>query len=149
MRMNGRGGRTGIAMTIAAIIVVGAIAVALWRRRATQHSDGSESVARSPLPRTVTVEVLNSGKVVGAARVGTLLLRHAGLDVVDYGDAGEALGGREHSQVLVRRGDTTGAGRVIEAIGSAEIIDSPDQSRLVDLTVLLGKDFAPSGRRRN
>ena len=94
-----------------------------------------------PLPRRVTVEVLNSGKVVGAARAGTVLLRDAGLDVVSYGTAGGPQSGRVRSQVLVRRRDTTGVGRVVAAIGRVDILDAPDSTRLVDLTVLIGKDF--------
>lgn len=100
------------------------------------------------LPRKVTVEVLNSGGNVGAARLGMLALRRARLDVVSFGNADSAQSGRIRNQVLVRRGDTTGVGRVIEALGTADVIDAPDSTRLVDLTVLLGKEFASAASVR-
>lgn len=100
----------------------------------------------APLPRRVVVEVLNSGGVVGAGRAGTLLLRRAGLDVVSLANADSAHRGRERNQVLVRGRDTTGVGRAVEALGDAEVINAPDSTRLVDLTILLGKRFrVPKG----
>jgi hypothetical protein len=111
------------------------------------RADGADS-GRPDLPRKVTVEVLNSGGNIGAARVGMLLLRRARLDVVYFGNADSAQSGRVRNQVLVRRGDTTGVGRVIEALGNAEIVEAPDLARLVDLTVLLGKEFAAAASAR-
>ena len=99
-----------------------------------------------PLSQRVVVEVLNSGKVIGAGRAGMLLLRRAGLDVVYLANADSGLAGRVRNQVLVRRGDTAGVGRAVEALGDAEVIQRPDSTRLVDLTVLLGKRFrVPKG----
>jgi len=97
-----------------------------------------------PLSQRVVVEVLNSGKVPGAGRAGMLLLRRAGLDVVSLANADSALSGRLRNQVLIRRHDTTGVGRVVEALGDAEVIEAADSTRLVDLTVLLGKRFRVS-----
>ena len=108
---------------------------------AYQTAAASRLPTRAELPRRVTVEVLNSTKVPGIARVGMLALRHAGLDVVYFGNADSALSGRQQSQVLVRRGDTTGVGRVIEALGQAVVIDAPDRARVVDLTILIGADY--------
>jgi hypothetical protein len=143
-----RAGRSRALLLVGTGAVAIALVVVAWRWRTARGPRTPAMASFAPLPRAVTVEVLNSGKVTGAARVGTILLRHAGLDVVDYGDAGESLTGRSHNQVLVRRSDTTGAGRVVEALGGADIIDAPDPSRLVDLTVLLGKDFSPPRARR-
>lgn len=99
-----------------------------------------------PLGRRVEVEVLNSGGIVGAGRAGMMLLRRAGLDVVYLGNAEAALRDRDRNQVLVRRGDTAGVGRVVEALGDAEVVEAPDSTRLVDLTVLLGRRFlVPKG----
>ena len=108
---------------------------------AYQTAAASRLPTRAELPHRVTVEVLNSTKVPGIARVGMLALRHAGLDVVYFGNADSALSGRQQSQVLVRRGDTTGVGRIIEALGQAVVIDAPDRARVVDLTVLIGADY--------
>lgn len=133
-----------IAAAAVAILLVAGLAWAIRR----PASGGGPVVMRqwSALPKRVTVEVLNSGKVPGAGRAGTLLLRRAGLDVVYFGNADAKLADRERNQVLVRGGDTSGVGRVVEALGDAEVIDAPDRTRLVDLTVLLGKKFAvPAG----
>jgi hypothetical protein len=126
------------------VAILGLLALATWAWRRTQApAPGPKQAARPDLPHHVTVEVFNSGGKVGAARVGMLLLRRARLDVVYFGNADSALAGRARNQVLVRRRDTTGVGRVIEALGDAEVIDAPDSARLVDLTVLLGKEFVP------
>lgn len=94
-----------------------------------------------PLGREVTVEVLNGGGSPGAALDAVRLLRRARLDVVQWGNAPQVYRDttRSDHRILVRRGDTTGAGRVIEALGPAEVIDSPDHTRLVDLTVIVGR----------
>ena len=93
------------------------------------------------MPRVVTVEVLNGGGISGAARDASLKLRRAGLDVVDWDNAPSALRDtvRTSHRIFVRLGDTTGVGRVIEAIGPAQIIDEPDPDRLVDLTVITAR----------
>jgi hypothetical protein len=92
--------------------------------------------------RRVTVEVLNPGKQVGVARTATLRLRQQGLDVVYFGSlADTVLAKRERNLIYVRRGDTTGVGRVIAAIGDAEVVDRADATRLVDLTVIPGRGF--------
>ena len=100
-----------------------------------------DPVARPPLPRRVTVEVLNAGGVAGYARDATLALREGGLDVVFFGNAPPRL--RDSTlarhRVLVRRGDTLGVGRIREMIGEITIVDEPDATRLVDLTVLLAR----------
>ena len=100
----------------------------------------------APLSQRVVVEVINSGKVPGAGRAGMLLLRRAGLDVVSLSNADSALSGRLRNQILIRRRDTTGVGRIVEALGDAEVIEAADSTRLVDLTVLLGTRFlVPKG----
>lgn len=122
--------------------------LAACHRRGGAGVASGDLPAMADLPRKVTVEVLNSGGNVGAARLGMLVLRRARLDVVSFGNADSAQSGRIRNQVLIRRGDTTGVGRVIEALGNAEVIDAPDSTRLVDLTVLLGKEFAPAASVR-
>jgi hypothetical protein len=90
----------------------------------------------------VVVEVLNPGKQVGAARAATLRLRQQGLDVVYFGSVTDtALARRERNLIYVRRGDTAGVGLVIQGLGDAEVIDRADATRLVDLTVVLGREY--------
>lgn len=101
--------------------------------------------SRDPLPRRVTVEVRNAAMVPGAARDATIRLRRAGLDVVVFDNPPPELRdpARDRHRILVRRGDTLGCGRIIEAIGPADILEAPDASRLVDLTVLLARPAPP------
>ena len=103
------------------------------------HSPPTES-------RRVVVEVLNPGKQVGMARSATLRLRQQGLDVVYFGNLTDTvLGKRERNLIYVRRGDTAGVGRVIAAIGDADVIDRADATRLVDLSVMLGRRLKAPG----
>jgi hypothetical protein len=124
----------------AGLLTLAAIGVVAWR--ATRTGD-AEALAQEPewdpLPRVVTVEVQNGGDVLGAARDAALRLRRARLDVVSWGNAPAALKDTVTTRVrvLVRRGDTTGAGRVAEVFGDAEVIEAPDARRLVDLTVVV------------
>jgi hypothetical protein len=95
-----------------------------------------------PLPRPVTVEVWNGGGVPGAARDAALRLRRGGLDVVHWENAPAAHRDTAFGpvRVLVRGGDTLGTGRVAEVLGATEVIDAPDPTRLVDLTVVVRRD---------
>lgn len=96
--------------------------------------------------RRVVVEVLNPGKQVGVARAATLRLRQQGLDVVYFGSLTDTvLAKRERNLIYVRRGDTAGVGRAIQALGDAEVVDRADATRLVDLTVVLGRQYGARG----
>ncbi len=131
-----------VAAGILLLAVIAVLVVMLRSDRAVVPERGG-SVERTwePLGREVTVEVFNGGGSSGAAIETVRLLRQARLDVVQWGNAPAALRDttRFSHRVLVRRGDTTGAGRVIESLGDAEIIDAPDHERLVDLTVVVGR----------
>src|SRR3989440_12313759 len=56
----------------------------------------------------VTVEVLNASGTPGLAKVGTRMLRRAGIDVLTYGNAPETGGALDSTRIVVRRG--TGEG---------------------------------------
>lgn len=126
-------------------VVVGsgvlAVAVLLLVREPAQVVIAQNPTSRPALPRRVTVEVLNAGGVAGYARDATLALREGGLDVVFFGNAPPRLRDTTlvRHRVLVRRGDTLGVGRVREMLGEITIVDEPDATRLVDLTVLLAR----------
>ena len=87
----------------------------------------------------VRVEVLNGGGITGAAASARDRLREGGFDVVYYGNA--ASFGRDSSVVLVRTGRDGAAGAVGEVLGVTRIRSEPDSSLLVDVTVLLGRDW--------
>lgn len=122
-------------------VVVGAVVALYLVVRDSPADDADAVVARSwdPLPRVVTVEVWNGGGTAGAARDAALRLRRARLDVVAWGNAPDALqdSSIHDVRILVRRGDTAGAGRVAEVLGATRVIDAPDARRLVDLTVVI------------
>jgi hypothetical protein len=89
----------------------------------------------------VVVEVLNASGRSGLARAGALTLRRAGLDVVYFGNAAE--GPLDSTRILVRRGALAAGTRVRAALQTGRVIAEPDTARLLDVTVLLGRDFTP------
>jgi hypothetical protein len=96
-----------------------------------------------PGPR-VTVEVLNMSAEPGRARVATRLLRRAGLDVLTYGTAPAPLGPLDSTRIVVRRGSTAVGERVRRVLGVGRVALALDSAKLLDVSVLLGSDFAPS-----
>ena len=129
-------------------LATGAILVAgvVWALRTPSPADPDPAPAWAPLPRVVQIEVLNAGAAAGAARVATEMLRDGRLDVVYYGNADSAWSRRERNAIVVRRGDTAGVGRARDVLGAAEMIERDDRSRLVDLSIILGREF--TGRAR-
>lgn len=104
---------------------------------------GSGGPRELPIPgdaERVTVEVLNATRVDGLARETTRLLRRHGIDVVYYGTARED--SLETTLVVVRRGDTTQAVRVRDALGVGSVVVELDDRLLLDVSVLLGFDAA-------
>ena len=90
----------------------------------------------------VRVEVLNAGGVAGMARTATELLRDAGFDVVEFGNA-DAFD-RDSSVVLARLGRVDLASMVADALAIPTFHDEPDSTAYVDITVLLGSTWDPS-----
>jgi hypothetical protein len=135
-------------LLVVALIAVGltGAGLSLWWR--ASHEQGR--AAARPIPgeqERVVVEVLNTTRGVGLARAATRMLRDAGLDVVSFGsDTGAAV---DSTQVLVRRGTARAAARVAAALGVGGVRQLPDPSRLVDVTVRIGRDFAARLAARN
>lgn len=90
----------------------------------------------------ITVEVLNGAAVDGLARETTRRLRARGIDVVYFGTAWDSVW--KTTEILVRRGDTSGAEAVRAALGTGVVIQRPDSQRLLDFTVILGTDLVAS-----
>jgi hypothetical protein len=93
----------------------------------------------------ITVEVLNASGKPGLARVGTRVLRRAGIDVVSIGNAAEGAGTLDSTRIVVRRGGNDVGKRVRAALGVGRVEIRPDSTRLLDASVLLGSDFVPTG----
>jgi hypothetical protein len=91
------------------------------------------------------VEVLNGGGVQGMAGRATELLRDDGFDVVYFGNAQSVAQGG--SVVLARTANRDAAAEVAAALGIEVVRLEPDSTLLVDVTVLLGSDWAPAEER--
>lgn len=118
--------------------------VGLTALAACHHGDGRPAfdVPGEDGPRIV-VEVLNTTGKSGLARIGTRVLRRAGIDVVSYGNAAsEGDRGPDSTRILVRRGGREAGERVRRALTVGSVVMRPDSTRLVDVSVLLGGDFA-------
>jgi len=91
----------------------------------------------------IVVEVLNASGRPGNARVGTRVLRRAGIDVVYFGNAPATLGIIDSTRIIVRRGPASLGDRLRQALGTGRVEVQLDSARLLDASVLLGADFAP------
>ena len=87
----------------------------------------------------ITVEVLNANGRAGDARVGTRLLRREGIDVVYFGNAGDAT--LDSTRIIVRRGSRDVGEKVRKALGRGRVEVQLDSTKLLDVSVLLGADF--------
>jgi len=107
---------------------------------------GGDGKGAHPIPgdraAAITVEVLNANGRAGDARVGTRLLRREGIDVVYFGNAVEST--LDSTRIIVRRGSAKAGERVRAALGQGRIEIQLDSSKLLDVSVLLGADFAPA-----
>ncbi len=88
----------------------------------------------------ITVEVLNGTDTRGLARSAARYLRDAGFDVVYYGSAAER---RDTTVVRDRRGHADWAVLARDVMQPASLEVSPDSTRLVDLTVVIGALWRP------
>lgn len=134
-------------------IILLAIAVGAYRGR-TGRCRGVACVSRpsgpaaddSPIGRVVpdttriTVEVLNATDTRGLARQAMFALRDAGFDVVFHGNTLER---RDSTEILDRSGHTGWAMLAVRAMRGGRILQQPDSSRFVDLTVLVGRNWTP------
>ena len=107
---------------------------------------GRDATPGHPIPGdrgpAITVEVLNANGRSGDARVGTRVLREAGIDVVYFGNASES--GLDSTRIIVRRGAAKLGERVRAVLGQGRVEMQLDSSKLLDVSVLLGADFAAS-----
>jgi len=109
---------------------------------------GSPQTLRIPGDKgpAITVEVLNASGRAGDARIATRRLREAGIDVVFFGNAPQGSQGLDTTRIIVRRGGAKAGERVRDALGlgRAHVETQLDASKLLDVSVLLGADFAQS-----
>jgi hypothetical protein len=95
--------------------------------------------ARAPEGVRIKVEVLNGTRIKGLARRATFFLRDLGFDVVGSGTNAEQ---RSATVVYDRSGHPDWAARVGRAL-QAPVVEQPDTSRYLDVTVILGGNWRP------
>lgn len=95
--------------------------------------------------RPPQVQVLNGAGVADLAQKAASQLRNRGLDVVAIGNADSH--DYEETLVLVRRGSKAVARQVRDALGHGTVLEQRDETLLVDVTVILGRDYASPGSR--
>ena len=120
-------------------VLAGSAVLQWWEPPAT--TPVTADVIANPRER-VRVEVLNAGGVAGMAREATEVLRDAGFDVVEFGNA-DAFD-RDSSVVLARLGRVDLASMVAGALAIPAYQDEPDSTAYVDVTVLLGSTWDPT-----
>jgi calcineurin-like phosphoesterase len=91
----------------------------------------------------ITVEVLNTTTRTGLAKAASRQLRRAGVDVVGFGNAPDAVGTLDSTRIVVRRLPAAVGERIRETLGFGRVVVELDSTQLVDASVLLGADFAP------
>ncbi|UCG84753.1 MAG: LytR C-terminal domain-containing protein [Gemmatimonadota bacterium] len=131
---------TGSRIAAAVVVLVLATSLVWWL------AARGRPATRFPVPgedRRVVVEVLNGTTVVGLARVMTTELRRAGIDVVYFGNWRESA--LDSTLILIRRGDSSFAGVIRDAIGAGRVVLDPDPRLLLDASVVLGRDVAAGG----
>lgn len=126
-------------ITILAVIAALAGGAAYLGRRWPDARTESGTPRYVPRER-VRVEVRNAGGVAGLAREVTDLLRDDGFDVVQWGNAGSF--DRDSTVVIDRVGREELAEGVANALGIRNVLTEPDSNLFVDVTVLLGRDWA-------
>jgi calcineurin-like phosphoesterase len=87
----------------------------------------------------IRVEVLNATGISGLSRKITFRLREMGFDVVYYGNTREIL----DKTVVVERvsPEMTNAKLVAKEIGCSIITFEPDPNKLLEVTLVVGKDY--------
>ena len=100
----------------------------------------SDTLARAPIGVRVRVRVVNTTAVQGLARRATAVLREFGYDVVDFETGTVA---PRATVIIVHTGHPDWAARVQRALGVGVIETQTDSSRVVDLSVFVGRDWQP------
>jgi hypothetical protein len=127
---------------ILALLVVVGLSWAGWRawsRRGSDLDSYAPADARAPEGTRIKVEVLNGTRTKGLARRATLYLRDRGFDVVGSGTNSEP----RATTIVYDRSSHPGWARLVARALNAPVVNLPDSSRYLDVTVILGADWRP------
>ena len=124
-----------------ALLVACGAAARLYLRSGPRLRASREAVAPVvPAGARIRVEVLNGTDTKGLARRAMLVLRDAGFDVVFFGNSAERA---DTTRVVDRSGHPEWAALAARAMGRARVVQLPDSSRFLDLTILVGRNWTP------
>jgi hypothetical protein len=138
----GGAGRLQTAGIFLTFLVVAALVGSLAAGVMAGRSGSAAPLADRPVPaERVRVEVLNASGVPGLAARGRTHLRDFGYDVVQIGNASGFA--PDSSVVLDRVGRMELARAVADAARIPRVFARPDSNLYVDVTVVLGRDWAP------
>ena len=110
--------------------------LALWPAK---NGSSAPEDARAPEGVRIKVEVLNATQTKGLARRATVYLRDRGFDVVGSGNVAE----QRASTVVYDRSAHPQWARLVGRAMNAPVVERPDSSRYLDVTVLLGGNWRP------
>jgi anionic cell wall polymer biosynthesis LytR-Cps2A-Psr (LCP) family protein len=106
-------------------------------RQVVENIDSTESIRDENI--VIRLEILNGTEVTGLASRTAALYRSYGFDVVAVGNAqSDAI---ESTQIIDRAGNDVFARRTADIIGASAITTRIDEAAIVDVTIVLGKDF--------
>lgn len=139
--------RPAVLVSVALFIALGLVGAFIVS--AVADRGGHEPVETSPAaldpgledPSAVRVEVLNGAGTAGLAREATHHLRGAGFDVVFFGNARRF--DHTRSVVIDRVGHAERARAVAAALQVDSVHTAVDSSLMLDVTVVLGRDWPP------
>jgi hypothetical protein len=122
------------------VIVAALLATAAWLGRRFPEAGAAEDRTSYAPRERVRVEVLNAGGVAGVARDVRDVLIDDGFDVVQWGNASSF--DRDSTVVVDRVGREELAEAVANALGIRNVLLEPDPDLFVDVSVLVGRDWA-------
>ena len=136
-RTGPRYGRIILALLL--VVGIGWVVWRVWRAGSDDLASYAPADARAPEGTRIKVEVLNGTRTKGLARRATQYLRDRGFDVVGSGTNIEP---RATTVVYNRSSHPEWALLVARAL-NAPAINLPDNSRYLDVTVILGSNWRP------
>jgi len=91
---------------------------------------------------SIKVSVLNGTDISGLARKTTEILRGKGFDIMEYGNAQTKV---EKTIIIDHYSPDMEYGRIVgRALGCKNITKSIDSSKIVKVTIIIGKDYKSS-----
>jgi len=134
--------RTGRAKVVGlSIIGFSLIAVTILAHSRSKTSRPMADPMPSSVPSRIEVEVVNGTGEPRLAERFTELLRSRGFDVVDMGNAAAPV---QKSLVIDRSGSPESARKVAESLHLPKdrLIQKPDKSLYLDVSLVVGKDYS-------